>query len=132
MTRSPDDPILLTFDLYRLHHYVFVGTVLAVASDFRDCFYDIVAFDYLAEDCILAGEPVSVADGDEKLRSVGVGAGVGHRQLSSLVEAVWRTFGFVFELVAGAAETGAQRVAALNHEVGDYAMENGAMVKGIG
>src|SRR5713226_2525277 len=42
-----------------------------------------------------------------------------------------RTFGLVFELVARTAETGAHRVAALNHEVGDDAMENGSVVEGI-
>src|ERR1035437_11135468 len=102
----------LALDLYRLHYYVFVGTVLAVARDFRDGFHDLVALDDLAENCVLAGQPIGVANGDEELRSVGVGAGIGHGQLASFVETMRRALGFVFELVAGTAETGAHRIAA--------------------
>src|SRR6202030_138482 len=62
---------------------------------------------------------------------VGVGAGVGHGELSCLVEFMGRTFGFVFELVAGAAHARALRVAALDHEVGDDAMENCSIIKAV-
>src|ERR1700691_6273856 len=79
-------PDFLALDLYRLHHYVFVGTVLTVASDFRDFLHDIVALNHLAENCVFAGEPVSVADSDEKLRSVRIRSRVRHCQFSSLVK----------------------------------------------
>src|SRR5208282_121442 len=121
----------LAFDLYRLDHYVFVGTVLTVLGDFRDFFHDFVTFDDLAENWVFAGEPVGVGDGDEKLRSVGVGTRVGHRQLSRLVKTMWRALGFVFELVARTAKTAAHRVPALDHEAGNYPMENSPVVKGV-
>jgi hypothetical protein len=44
---------------------------------------------------------------------------------------VGRTFGFVFELVAGASHAGALRVAALDHEVGNDAMKNRSVVKAV-
>src|SRR5260370_14307658 len=42
-----------------------------------------------------------------------------------------RTFGLVFELVAGTAHAGALRVSALNHEVGNHAMKNRSMIKRV-
>jgi hypothetical protein len=56
-------------------------------------------------------------------------AGVGHRQLARLVELVRRALGLVLELVAGAAHAGARRIAALDHEVGNHAMEDGSVVQ---
>src|SRR5205807_3734954 len=106
----------LALDLYGLDHDVFVGTILPIARYLRDFFHDIVSFDYLAENCVFAGKPVGVADGDEELRAVSVRAGIGHGELPRLVELVLRTFGLVFELVAGAAHASALRVSTLNHE----------------
>src|SRR5713226_9851315 len=80
---------------------------------------------------MLAGKPLRGRYGDEELRAIGVGAGVGHGQLARLVEAVWRALGFVLELIAGAAEAGASRVAALDHEVGNHAVEDGAVVEPV-
>ncbi len=67
-----------------------LGAVHAVAGDFADLFDDVVALVYFAEDGVLAGEPAGVGDGDEELRAVGVGAGVGHGELAGLLEAVLR------------------------------------------
>ena len=58
------------------------GSVHAVAADFADFFYDVVAFDDFSEDGVLAGEPAGVGDGDEELRAVGAGAGVGHGEFA--------------------------------------------------
>ena len=77
----------------------------------------------------LPGEPVGIGDRDEELRSVGVRPGVGHREFAGFVEAVRRAFGFVFELVAGAAHAGALRVSTLNHEIGNDAMKNRPVVE---
>ena len=41
------------------------------------------------------------------------------------------SLGFVFELVAGAAEAGAGGISALDHEVGNHAMEDGAVVEAV-
>ena len=62
-------------------------------------------------------------------RAVGVGAGVGHGELTLLLEAVLGAAGLVGELVAGAAHAGAFGIAALDHELGDDAMEDGSVVE---
>jgi hypothetical protein len=60
------------------------------------------------------------------------GAGVGHGQLAGLVELVRRAFGLVLEAVAGSAHAGAGGIAALDHEVGNDAMEDGAVEELVG
>jgi len=74
-------------DLTRLGDLDFsVGLVLAVGLGGLDLAHQlqrVVAQD-LAEDNVLAVEPWRGDGGDEELRSVGVLAGVGHRQLSRL------------------------------------------------
>src|ERR1035438_7868998 len=126
-TKTRQAASLLAFDLHRLHRYFFVGAVLAVARRLCDLFNHVVALDHLAEDGGLAGEPFRVAYRNEELGTIGVGAGLGHGELSGLVEPMRRTFGFVFELVAGAAHAGAHRVSALDHKVGYYAVEDGSV-----
>src|SRR5262245_44579741 len=66
--------------------------------------------------------------GNEKLTAVGVRAGVRHGQAADLMF-VWIVYYFVFEPVTRAAAAGPGRVAALDHEVGDHAMKEGAVVK---
>src|SRR6267378_1550680 len=117
------------FDGDGFEDYWGFGAVHAVAADFGDFFDYVVAFDYFAEDGVLAGEPAGVGDRDEEVAAVGVGAGVGHGQFAGLLEAVFGALGFVGELVAGAAHAGAFGVAALDHELGDDAMEDGAVVE---
>ena len=69
--------------------------------------------------------------GDEELRAVGVGAGVGHGEhsragvLEVLVE-------LVFEGVARPARAGALGAAGLDHEIGDDAVELQAVVEALG
>src|SRR3984957_1827529 len=105
------------------------GAVAAVFADFGDFFYYVVAFDYFAEDGVLAGEPAGVGYGDEELAAVGVGAGVRHGELSFFLEAMFGALGFVGELVAGAAHAGAFGVAALDHELRDDAVEDGSVIE---
>src|SRR5665213_2071130 len=121
--------LLLLLDGDAFQHDRGFGAVGAVAGDFADFFDDVVAFRDLAEDGVFAGEPAGVGDRDEELRTVGVGAGVGHGELAGFLEVLGGGLGFVRELVAGAAHAGAFGVAALDHEVGDDAVEDGAVVE---
>ena len=64
---------------------------------------------------------------DEELRAVGVGAGVCHGEdAGAIVSEVGVEF--VVEAIAGSAAAGAGRVTGLGHEVGDDAVEGGAVV----
>src|SRR6188474_1012282 len=72
---------------------------------------------------------------DEELTATGIFAGVGHGESASGV-LVGIQVGFTLDLVAGPAGPYpgvvgilGQRIAALNHEVGDHPMEPGAIVK---
>lgn len=79
------------------------------------------------EDGMLPVEPRRRRKGDEELGAVGVGPRVGHAQ-DARAGMLQRGVNLVVELVAvdgGAAAPGARRVAALDHEVGDDAVEDG-------
>ena len=77
---------------------------------------------------MLAVEPGSRDVGHEELAAVGAGARVGHGEETGAV--VLQAGGeLVGELVAGAAHAGAGGIAALNHEVGDDAVEGDAVVE---
>lgn len=75
---------------------------------------------------MLSVQPRRRCQCDEKLGAVGVGAGVGHAENASAgVLQRWRNF--VFELLAVygfAASTGTSRIATLNHEVWNDAVED--------
>ena len=77
---------------------------------------------------MLAIQPVGRDVGDEELAAIGVRAGIGHGQRADLV-AIGIALGLVLELVAGAAAAAGRRVAALNHEILDDAMELRAVIK---
>jgi len=81
-----------------------------------------------AKDTVLTIEPGGSDMGDEKLAAVGVGAGIGHAQHT---RAIMFEVGvkFVAEAIARAATTGTGRIAALDHEVLDDAVEGNAVVK---
>ena len=83
-----------------------------------------------AEDSMLPIEPIRDHMGDEKLAAVRIGAGIGHREGTSLV-LVWITLGLIFEFVAWSAGSCSRGVAALDHEVGNNAVKNRAVVKSI-
>src|SRR5579884_2182949 len=87
------------------------------------------ALHHLAEEVVRLAQLVPVVDGaDEELGAVGVGPGVGHGHRSGDVLALHR---LVLELVAGAAPAAALRVAALDHEVIDDAMEGEPVVEAV-
>src|SRR5699024_51098 len=73
-------------------------------------------------------QPRSCHRGDEELRAVGARAGVGHGQFIWFVKVEFRVE-LVFELIAWAADTATQWVTALDHEVWNDAVENGAVVE---
>ena len=98
--------------------------VAAVAVDERDAVDDVLSRRHLPEDGVLAVEPRCRLGGDdEELRAVRVRPGVRHRErtLDDLV-----VVELVLELVARAAGADALRTAALDHEVGDHAVEDRA------
>ncbi len=91
---------------------------------------DVLTFGDFTEDGVLAVQPRRFDVGDEELRTVGVRAGVGHRENAwSVVLQVGVEF--VLELVAGTAGSGTVWAAGLNHEVGDDAMELEPIVEAI-
>ena len=89
---------------------------------------DVLPGDHLAEDGVAVVEPGRRHHGDEELAAVGVGAGVGHGQQARLVELA-AALELVLELVARAAGAATERVAALDHEVRDAAVEDGPVVE---
>src|SRR6266545_5850965 len=119
----------LAVDAQRLDADRVDGAVARVGLSAADPVDDVHPARDLAEDRVLAVEPRGLLGGhDEELRAVGVGARVGHRQRAAhhlvLVD-------LVLEGVAGAAGAGALRAAALDHEVGDDAMEDEPVVEAL-
>ena len=84
---------------------------------------------HAAEHGVLPVQPSCFHMGDEELAAIGAGTGVGHGKGARRVFQV--TFAFVSELVARAACAGALWATALHHEVGDDAMEGGAVIKAV-
>src|SRR5262249_13914836 len=87
---------------------------------------DCLALPNLAEYGVFAVEPIGRDVGNEKLAAVGIRAGVGHGQAADLM---FMGIDFVFELVTRAATPGPGRVASLDHEIGDDAMKDGAVIE---
>src|SRR5882724_12292613 len=106
-----------------------VGPVAAVARYCGDLVGDVLAFHDFTEDGVAVIEVRSGSNGDEKLAAVGIGSGVGHREFAGL-GMLQRSVKFVGEFVAWAAHAGAVRAAALNHEIGNDAVKNQAVVEG--
>jgi hypothetical protein len=111
--------------------YVMQWTVIAgVPRHASDLFYkfdgSVVA---LTENCVATVEAGIGNFGDEKLRAVGVRAGVGIGEASGAVEFDVGA-GFILEFVAGIAFTVPLGISTLNHEGGNDAMEDGAVVEG--
>ncbi len=78
---------------------------------------------------MLAAKPGRGGDSEKELAAVGVGAGVSHGQFAGRIELMRRVFSLILKSVAGTAHAIARGVAALNHEVGNHAMKNGAVVE---
>src|SRR5207248_9382419 len=111
-------------DVDALQHDVVVGLVDRVGVDAGDGLDHVVALGDLPEDRVLAGEVRRARHRHEELRAVRVRAGVGHGQEARLVERRTVRRDLVGEVVAGPAPAGAGGVAALDHEVGDDAVED--------
>ena len=90
----------------------------------------VLAFGHLAENRMLAVEPWGFDMGDEELRSIGVRAGVGHRENARTI-VLQVGMKFVLKLVARTAGAGALRTTGLDHEVFDHAVELQTVVKAI-
>jgi len=88
---------------------------------------DILTGGDFTEDRVFAVEPVGRDVSDEELGAVGARAGIGHGEDAGFGVFEGRVE-FVTELVAWAAGAGAGGVAALDHEVGDDAVEFDAVV----
>ncbi len=58
---------LASFNRQGCDRNVLVGAILTIACHFRNLLDDVLSFHYFAEDGVLAGEPVSVRDGDKEL-----------------------------------------------------------------
>jgi hypothetical protein len=89
---------------------------------------DILALDHLSEDGVLGVQIAGFDVGDEKLAAIGAGSGICHGQRADCVN-VGLALDLVVEAVAWAACTGTLRATALDHEVGDHAMEIDAVVE---
>ena len=83
---------------------------------------DVLAIGHLPEDRVLAIEVWSGTVRDEKLGAVGAGTGIGHRQHTRrTVAELWMEL--IGELVARTAAARSSGVAALDHEISDYAVK---------
>ena len=131
-----DDVLLVNMlEAYGCLLYTSGLVVEHTARSARDGIDDVHAFGHLAERGVLLVEVRSVHVHDEKLAAGGVRIhGAGHGQhaagvLEVVLEAVAREL--ALDAVARAAHAGAGRVAALDHEAGDDAVEDHAVVKDV-
>ena len=99
-------------------------------TDRFDLLNDVHAINDFTKHDVLAVQPGAGDSGDEELRPVGVGAGVGHRQQTgagvSLVEVFVRELLTVDQLTTVA--SAGFKVTTLEHEVGDNSVEDQALV----
>lgn len=99
----------------------------AVALNLLDYIH---AVDNLSENNVLSVEPGCLHSGDEELGTVGVGAGVSHRQNSGA--SVGQSKVLVLKLLAvdrlASRAVVIGEVTSLAHEVGDHTVEGGALV----
>src|SRR5580658_534948 len=121
---------LAPFDLDGIDAHFLQRPILAIAGRFGDLLHHVVAIDHFAKNAVFVIEPGRGGHGDEELAAIGVGTRVRHGEIAVLgvLQSVMK---FVGEFVARAAAACALGIAALNHEVGDHAMEDGAIVEGL-
>src|SRR6266508_878232 len=126
------DRLCRVIDLELLDDYVLSRPVLGTRRSGRDGLDHVHPFDHLAEDRVLAVQPRRGGDGDEELRPVRVRPGVGHGQEAGAVERRSVRRALVLELIPGAAAARSLGVPALDHEIGDDAVKDRAVVQGLG
>src|ERR1700735_901164 len=114
------------FDFERVDPDVFIRLVLRVARQFRNLLDNIVTLDDFAEDAVAVVQHRCRSHSNKKLAAVSVRAGVSHGKETGLC-VFQRRMKFVGELVTGTAAAGALRASALNHEVGNDAVEDEAI-----
>ena len=109
------------------------GTVVAVGLGGSNGVHDLQAGGDLTECSVLAIQELCIGMHDEELGTAGVGAlGTGHGQDAALVlqivlDAVVEEL--ALDAVAGAAHAGALGAAALDHEAGNAAVEDQAVIE---
>ena len=84
---------------------------------------------HFAKHGVLSVEMRSSDVSDKELAAVGAGSGIGHGKRARGVGQV--LFAFISKVIARTAAASAGGIAALDHEVGNYAMEDNAIVKAI-
>lgn len=93
-----------------------------------DRVHDVLAFDHFPKDAVTIVQVRLGFVSDEELGAVGIGSRVGHRQdTGSVVLELWMKF--IFELISGTTTSAAFGTPALDHEVGDDAVEAQTVVK---
>jgi len=93
-----------------------------------DRFYYFETLGDTAKNGVAFVEPWRRNFGDEELASVGVGAGIGHREGSRFIMfQLGRKF--ILKRIAGPAAARAGRVSGLDHEFGDDAMKNDPVIE---
>src|SRR5580704_2862500 len=124
----PNRATLLPLNLHRIDPHLLDGPVLGAARDLGNLLHHLIALDHFAENAVLVVEPGRGGNGDKELAAVGAGAGIGHGEqaVPGMIEVLMK---FVGEFVAGAAAAGAFGVAALDHEIRNDAVEDGAIVE---
>jgi len=114
----------------RVSNHDLLGGLAGLGTIRFDLFHHIQTLDHLAKDDVLVVQPGGLHGANEELGSVRVGASVGHRQDAGAgvlqLEVLVGELVAVDRLAASAVVVG--EIAALAHEVGDDAVENGALV----
>lgn len=108
-------------------------TVHAVGIHLGDLGYNLLgsSVSYLAKDGVVVVQVRGRRHGDKELGTVGAWAGISHGQQEWAIELQLRVE-FILELVSRATAAGAGRVAALNHEVIDDAVEDCTVIERAG
>src|SRR6185312_14858675 len=127
--RAPRGPPSRSLDGDAFDHDVLPRPVARIGLERGDRVDDVHAVGDASEDRVLAVEPRGRwGRDDEELAAVRVRAGVRHRECAAHDLVVVE---LVLELIAGAAGAGARRVAALDHEVRDDAVEDDTVVEAV-
>src|SRR5581483_8360878 len=102
--------------------------ILRIARRLGNALHHLEALRHLSEYTMAVIQPWRWRHGDEKLAAVRIGSGIGHRQYAGL--GVFELgVKFIGEFVARSAAAGAFRISSLDHEIGDHAVEDGAIIK---